>query len=153
MADRDDHLNPGRALFSLRLIWAAMLLEQLILLLLIVFLVMPTHKGPADPQMVHVAHYVVVGLMGVALFAAHIVRSQIYKRHWEGSAVSMRGYASGNLTYYAIWNGVSLLGLVVVFLAGSFWPYILPTAVAAAVMIINWPDGKPMQPHDPPFVR
>jgi len=137
--------DPRQTLAGLRLIWAGMLIGQIMFLGVIAFV----SVGPGDPELLQLLQYIGLGFMVVALFAGHVLRNQVYKRHWQGHAVSPQGYATGNILLFALWEGVSLLALVTALLAGAFWPYIIPSAVAGVMFLINWPDGKPMQAREP----
>ena len=66
--------------------------------------------------------------------------------------VTPAGYARGNILLLSMLGGPSLFGLVICVLAGSLWPYVIPSAAGMALQVINFPTGKPMQPHAPGFI-
>jgi F0F1-type ATP synthase membrane subunit c/vacuolar-type H+-ATPase subunit K len=84
---------------------------------------------------------------------AHVLRSQIFKKHWQGNVVTPKGFLTGTILFLALFEGVSLFSLVVVLLSGTFWPYIVPSAVALAVQAANFPTGRVMQVDEPQLLH
>ena len=93
--------------------------------------------------------YIIAGLVLVCIPIGYYIRMQLYKRNWQGDIITPKGYFTGNLILLALCEGPALMGLVLVMLAGEFWPWIIPTLVAMGAQIINFPNGRPMYaPHN-----
>lgn len=138
-----------QTLTQLRIIWAAMLASQVILLAVFMLVLKPGSAGVIDPQVINMLHIASLGFMILAVPAGHVLRSQQYKRNWQGHAVTPAGYVKGNILMLAMCEAVSMFALVVTYLGGALLPFIIPSAVAAATHVMNWPNGKPMLPREP----
>ena len=145
-------VEPKRALVLARVIWFVMVA---MVGSLFTFLVVTGQTAQqllareADGQSVAVPpilFYVGIGLTGLALTMGPFLRGQIFKAGWVGDVVKPSAYFAGNIIAWALCEGAAMYGLVVFFLAGSFWPYGLPPAVAYLFLLLLWPNGRAMFP-------
>jgi hypothetical protein len=143
--------TPQQALTTARMLWAALLAGQFAFFFVILFLIAsagpaqtPTDVPPAR-SLENLLLMVSTGLTAGVIPLAFFIRGQIYKRGWRGDRVMPRAYCAGMLVLLAMLEGASLFGLVVVLLAQTLWPYILPTAVCVSLQVANFPSGRPMQ--------
>ncbi len=146
------NMTPEKALISSRIMWAALVGGQVIFLIVIIAM-QGRLSGTPDPQMVATLHYISIGMVIAAVPVGMFIRSQMYKKFWVGNKVTPQGYLQGNLLLWAMCEGTSLFGLVVTMLADGFWPWVVPSALAMAVQVMNWPDGAPMRPAEPQLPR
>ena len=89
-------------------------------------------------------------VVGVAsLFIGLFVRNQAYKAHWRGEVVEPAGYLKGNTLFFLAVN----TGAAAMFLISVVTGYPAPTFAAApvfiALLVLNFPNGKPMKPAPP----
>ncbi len=133
--------DPNKTLLTLRFLWAMLLAGQLMFMVVVALVL--SGPGSSAPY-----ELFVVACMAApaAIVAAHVVRMQIYKKHWISDAVTPRGYFVGNLIYLAMLEGASFFGLVVMLIGGRFLPYVIPSLVLMAVQVVNYPHGRPMRP-------
>jgi len=92
-----------------------------------------------------------VVILVITVPVGYYARGQTYKRYWQGDRITAAGYVGGNLILWVGCGGVGLTGLAAILACGSYWPAIVPISVAAAVHIVNFPHGKPMQRAKPNF--
>lgn len=142
-------LPADRALMTTRLIWAAMLMGQVIFLFVIVFLWSSSASFQPSPDTAWVLFLVTVAVLVSAVPVGYVCRQQIYKRNWVGDVITPQGYLTGNVVLLALCEGVSMLGLVATLLNGSLWPTLAPSVIAMAVQVINFPNGRAMNPAQP----
>ncbi len=145
------NMEPQRALLTGRIIWAALFAGQVIFLI-VVTMMMGKMTGVA-PSVINSLHFSSVGFLVVAVPVAMFVRSQTYKKNWVGNRVTPQGYLRGNLILWAACEGASLLSLIVTMLAGTLMPFIIPSAFALAVLVVNYPSGGPMKAAEPDLMR
>jgi hypothetical protein len=139
-------IDETRALLTIRVIWAALILGQVVFAAVIAVINSGDQPVGDDAELGQVLFYASAGLLALAVPTAYFIRGQIYKANWRGNAITPAGYISGNLLFLAMLEGASLLSLVAVLLGGAFWPNALPAALAVVVQLVNFPDGKPMRP-------
>ena len=145
------NMDPKRALLTARVIWAALLAGQVILLIVVTMMMgKVTGVGPA---VINSLHFSSVGFLILAVPAAMFVRNQTYKKNWVGNRVTPQGYLRGNLILWAACEGASLLSLIVTLLAGALMPFVIPSAFSLAVLVVNFPNGAPMNPVEPELLN
>ena len=76
----------------------------------------------------------------------YFIRGQIYKKNWEGDVVTPKGYMMGNIVLLAMCEAVSLCGLVATMIGHVVW-FAVPSLLAMAVQVVNFPLGGPMEPN------
>ena len=135
----DTPVTPRQALIGSRIIWAALLLGQVIFLCVILFL---RRSGGPDAPPPPVLAYVAMLAVVVAAPIAFVMRKAMYGPPDDRGNIPPKKYAAGNLRFLAILEGVSMLGLVI-FLAGD--PLGLASSgVAMAIQAVNFPMGTAM---------
>jgi hypothetical protein len=142
--------TPEQVLKTLRFLWIAMLLGQLILLGVVIAM---GWNGDGDFESVKVLYMaaVVMGLTAVPM--ASFIRMQIYKKNWVGNQVAPQGYFQGTLVSLAVIEAASFFAMVVVLIHGHVGPTISLPIALIAVFGMNYPNGKPMQPANPDFIN
>jgi len=135
--------DKNQSLKMTRLVWFALLMGQFVFLGVIGSGVIDIKASESMPaNVLFIANML---FLFIAIPIGLFIRNQIYKANWVGDVVQPQGYLTGNLIFLAICEGVSMLGLVNTMLAGKFGLPILPSVLALAVFVLNFPNGKPMQ--------
>ncbi len=137
--------TPHKALMTIRLIWAALLAGQIMFMVVIAVLQSINASPQADPQVAQVLFLVALAMLTTMIPVGYFIRNQVYKKNWQEDVVTPGGYVSGNILLLALCEGVALVGLVAVLIGGVIW-YAVPSLVAMAVQVINFPHGRPMWP-------
>ncbi|MFP4144900.1 MAG: hypothetical protein ACLFV3_07115 [Phycisphaeraceae bacterium] len=145
MAKADD--TRPRTLLTLRLIWAAMLMSQLVFFLVVAFVL--TEARGATPDLHPMLGWIGVGWFVAATAMGYFARNQIYKSAWREHAIAPGGYLTGNLVLLALLESVGLFSIIALLVTGVMVPEILPAIGALVVFAINFPTGHAMRPHPP----
>lgn len=138
--------DPRKALVVVRLLWAALLLGQLIFFAVLVLVLLPDEPDIEMKSTAKQLYYISAGLLFVGLFVGYTLRNQAYKQHWEDEVVTPAGYFKGNLILWVITDMIALFALVIVLLAGELFPYLWVAIGAMASIVINFPNGRIMFP-------
>jgi len=133
------------ALLRLRIIWMAIVTGQVAFVAIVVAMIRGGMQPYVTGELAQSLFYASMGVLVLGLVGGYIARMQTYKRCWEADRVTPEGFFMGNLLLYAIMEGVSIVGVVVVFLTAQLSPQIVPAAAALLVMVINFPGGGPMR--------
>lgn len=137
--------EPRKTLRTLRLVWAALVIETLTAAVLVAVLI---RGQPPDPSMSGLAQ----ASLGAAFLAAglgYFVRQQTYKKRWLGDRIEPRGYFQGNLILLALVDAAALFALVAVYLTRDYSLAGLAAIVSMLFLALNFPSGRPMEPSGP----
>jgi hypothetical protein len=158
--------NQQRALLAGRVVWTAVLLFQVWAL----FSVATARPNPVNetppggwdaPTVAAMSRvglhpkrrqvYVCLGLAVVVMVLGHGARTQTYKRYWRQHRIAPRGYLLGNVI---LWCGCAgAAGLVYASGRGPLWMTTLPAVAVVGVHLIQFPNGRAMEPAVPVFGR
>lgn len=143
--------NPEQqsALKQTRLRWVIALLVNLPL----PFIVQPLiagdwlDKAPSEDNSQVMLYAAVLGV--AAVLVGMFTRNQFYKAHWQGEVIRPAGYLKGNTAFlFAV-----TLGSLGILAMSAFAQYPAPTVAAApvvfALLVFNFPNGRPMLPAPP----
>jgi hypothetical protein len=144
-------MSPAASLRVIRVIWLALLMGQIGFMFAIVVVWHGSTGFQASPEQGRLIFLITVGMLLVSVPLGYFIRSQTYKRNWQGTQITPQGYFVGNLILLAMCESVSLTGLVATLLSGRLWPTILPSVAAMAVQVVNFPNGRAMRPAYPDF--
>jgi hypothetical protein len=145
-----DDATPATALLTTRLFWALLLGAQVFFALFVYSVASGRTLPGTTPEVVRLLSLVTVAALLILVPLGYYVRGQTYKKHWRGHAIAPRGYISGNLPLLLMCAAVSVLGLVTMLVQrGWWWPTALTTAAAVAVQVVNFPNGRAMEPVPP----
>jgi hypothetical protein len=138
--------DPRKTLITLRIIWAALLLGQLTYLGVSMFIAgtMPQR----DASMAQILWYVTIGSLIVILPAAYLLRLTIYSKGRKGDAITPQAYATGNILFWAMCEGIAMLAITTSMLNRHQGAYLMVAMIAFAVQVVNYPTGKLMRPPD-----
>jgi len=130
---------------TLRILWAALLMGQVVFFTAVLMVLMRGSGAPAvGAKVIEMMLMICTVMLIAALVGGYHLRMQIYKAYWQADAVTPRGYFVGNLLLLAMLEGVSMFGLVIVLLGGALLPAIGPSVVAVASQLVNFPTGRAM---------
>jgi cytochrome bd-type quinol oxidase subunit 2 len=138
--------SPPQALRTIRVLWFALLLGEVLFLGVIVFLLSTGNAVTSMPaETIQLLFYINSAMLAAAVPLGHFLRRKRYEAARDGDVVTPQGYLSGNILLYAMCEGQALFSLVIVMMAGQYLPYVVPAIVAMTVQVLNWPTGAPMQ--------
>jgi hypothetical protein len=146
MEDNDRENELKRQLLTLRIIWAALLLGQLIYLG--VSLAIGKNMPEPDASMARILWYVTIGSLLVMLPIAYALRLMIYAKGRSNDVITPQAYATGNILFWAMCEGVSMLAITTSMLNRHQGTYLYVAMIAFAVQVVNYPTGKLMRPED-----
>jgi len=145
-----DYITPDRALLTTRLLWLILLMGQGFLVFVIHFVWKNVAASDEPNSSAQILTSISIGTLLVVLPLAFAVRGHTYKKYWRGNAITPRGYLNGNLVFFILCEMVSLFALLNVMLQRTYWPYVIPAVIALLAQLINFPNGKAMEPAPPP---
>ena len=134
-------------LLTLRIIWAALLMGQAAFL--VVVLMIGPNNPPQDKDFSRVLLYIAVVMLAALVPVAYVVRATIYRtgRRDDGT-VAGGAYATGNIIFWAMCEGVGMFALVGALLSGGRGPHLFVALIAMAVQIVNVPIGAALSDED-----
>ena len=134
--------QPGLGpLVTLRIIWAALLMGQVAFLCVV--MIVAGNQAPPDPHMMRIMFLVLLGMLIVMVPSGLIVRSIIYGggRQPDGS-ITPAAYATGNIIFYAMCEGVGFFGLVCTMMNRGFGPHTIVALTAMGILLVSFPRGN-----------
>ena len=135
----------------LRIIWAALLMGQLMFLAVIMLVIWPNDpdREPLPPEQRNV-FLIVLGVMLLGMLpASYLIRRSLYGQPTGDGGIAPERYATGNIIFWAMSEGVGLFALVCMLLDRKPWPFLAIALVAMANQAINFPTGGPLEPTGP----
>jgi F0F1-type ATP synthase membrane subunit c/vacuolar-type H+-ATPase subunit K len=141
--DQQNQPSLDARLRVLRIIWAALLMGQVIFIAVIVWFVWPgqTPGQQMTAELRQIFLYVGIAMLAGAIPVGYIVRRMVYRPAPDGT-VTAGNYASGNILLWAMSEGVSFFALVAMLLDGKPWPFLAIALVAMANQVISFPTGN-----------
>jgi hypothetical protein len=139
--------SPRQSLMTLWIIWAALLLGQLVFLGVVAWLIrQPGGRAPVTPDVRRLLFILCAAWLVMAVPVGYFIRWKMYeKARRPDGAVAAGGYASGNIILLALCEGASLFAIVGILLTRELTPFIYITVLAVAVQAINFPTGSPLR--------
>jgi F0F1-type ATP synthase membrane subunit c/vacuolar-type H+-ATPase subunit K len=130
----------------LRIIWASLLMGQLIFLGVIVLALWPHATPIADEQILKTEFLIALIMLASAIPIGLVIRHFTFSkgRHPDGS-VDQNSYSTGNIILWAMCEGCSFFGLVLMLQSVRGLPYAIVPAIAIGVQAITFPTGGPLQ--------
>jgi hypothetical protein len=128
--------NPKQALITVRIIWAALLLGQIVFLAVILTI---RQKSADRPRPEPMLGYVAIAMALAAVPMAFVLRKASYGRADEQGHIPVSKFVTGNILFLAMLEGASFFGLVVFFLGDPIG--IVASAGLMAVQLVNFPRG------------
>lgn len=147
MRPEDVQSNPHGVLFTLRIIWLALLLGPLIFLFVVLSL---GEDRPTNPETARLLFYLSGGLLLLELPVAFVLRSVIYG---PDRPVPPGRYFTGNVIFLSMIEGAALFGGVSAMFSPELWPNLAVPVVALAINALNFPTGAAMDAAGAPRMR
>ncbi|MBL4702229.1 hypothetical protein JYU15_01050 [bacterium AH-315-I18] len=144
-------LDPKKTLLNLRIIWSAMLIGQLVFTMVVWFLNQSKQAVPFEN--IKSMYVIAVGFAMLSVMTGSFVRMQFYKKNWQNDCVTPRGYMTGHIISLACIEMACFFSLVVVMLHQTISTTMVLPVVLLIVFVLNFPNGKPMEPALPDFNR
>ena len=147
-SNSDGPTMPARGvLATIRIIWAAMLMGELVFLGVIFFLLRGGNPpAPAAAEVTRTLLFASIFFLVVAVVVGYFLRSRLYEPRQADGSVAPGKYVTGNIILLALCEGAAFFGLVVCMLSGHFLPAIFVPAVGMAIQLLNFPTGAPLEP-------
>jgi len=138
--------TPQGHLVTIRIIWAALLMGQLLFFLVIAFVLWPQGRKSGDPQFLRLLFFAECAMLLTAVPIGFVLRSQTFhKGRDESGNVRPAAYVTGNIILWATCEGASFFGLVGALLNNGPWPHLIITIIAVTVQLMTFPTGAPMR--------
>ena len=130
--------NPAKSLLVLRIIWAALLMGQVLFLGITLMLRSQGSAPPADATMLQMLFFVEIAFAAMTIPVAFFIRRIV-----TGSdrPIPIGKYFSGTLVFLAILEGVSLFGIVVILLGQPLETGLIVPGLSMALQALNFPKG------------
>ena len=136
--------NDQGRLMTMRIIWAALLMGQVIFISVIFYVIWPSANptnrlsGQARTMLVYAA----TAMLLTAIPIGYFLRAIAYRNRGIDGKIAWPSYFTGNILLYALSEGVSLAALVFMMLDQQPWPFLAISIVAMANQAINFPTGN-----------
>ena len=139
-------VTPEQSLRTVRIIWAALLMGQVVFLVIVMWLIrQPAERPPVDPNVRRTLLIICAAWLATAVPIGYFIRLKAYEKgRGPDGAVAPGSYATGNIILLALCEGVSLFAIVGILLSRQVMPFIYPTVLAIAVQALNFPTGAPL---------
>jgi hypothetical protein len=136
--------DPRRTLAVLRVLWAMLLVGQLLLGVVGYYFMVHSKGQPISESLTWKLFGLNSALLVFNILLASFLRNQIYKRFWQGNIVAPSGYFIANVLMFGLLESVVILSVIIAILSKAFVPAIAPGVVALAVYLVNFPHGGPL---------
>lgn len=130
----------SNALLLTRIIWAALLTGQLGFMFFVLMGMSDIDAGKQTPLLGYIAIGLVIPFAAMAFF----IRNQVYKAGWKENVILPNAYLIGNMLFLSVFEGLSFTSLILMQTHGSVSIGLIPSMLAMAIQVINFPHGKPM---------
>lgn len=149
MSDPPFNEVQSRFLRKTRMRWLVALLLQLPLPFVVLPLLGTQWLEQQPDSTAKQAMFLAMLIGAAAVVAGLFTRNQTYKANWKGDVIQPSGYCRANSKFFVLLT----LGALAVVLISVTARYPAPTIAAApifiALMVFNFPNGKPMRPAPP----
>lgn len=149
MTDSQTPATTASTLFSIRLMWGAMLMSVIIFTCIALFMGPMQGLAKSEDSIAPTLFYLSLGMLVVSTGVGFFIRGQTFKKGWEGDVIKPAAYFTGTLLSIASIEGPALFGGVSLMLADQVFPFILTPALGILLIVLSFPTGKPMFPHSP----
>lgn len=124
-------------LLVLRIIWAALMLGQLITMVLLLVLMQSRHTLYIAPNPVLTNISFAFAVIGPAI--AFMLRSAMFRRGQKAGRIDMPAYRLGNIVFWAWLEGCTFLALITMYLNQSLWPTLGFAIILMGLQALTFP--------------
>jgi hypothetical protein len=136
-------LTPRQALRRSRIWWLAMMAVQALVVIVVLSGIIPPPVPPHPPPPL----WLVIGIFLAMISVAFHSRSQNYKAHWVKNAITPEGYFHAQFAIPLFLTIPSCYSAGFAQLHQQLLLGLTPSLVCLLLMVLMFPDGKPMQDH------
>jgi hypothetical protein len=133
------NVPPVKTLMTIRIIWFALLMGELMFLAVTTFVILP-HHGPPQPQPILVWSSIFMLLSIVPV--TFTIRAATFRRSAINGAVPAGPFVVGNIIFWAGCEGVCFFATVVAVVTGTLWPTIIVAVIALALQALTFPVAE-----------
>ena len=142
----DEIVSPETTLKTLRIIWGALIWGQIVIGGVMWFIGSDdSTESAATESSWPILTVASLALLAICVPMAYFLRNQVYKSHWQSEAVTPAGYLKANMLFAMLLDAPAVLSAISTLFAGEAFPHLVPLITAVAIMLINFPHGRPMQ--------
>ena len=149
--------GPAANLRVLRIIWAALLMGEVLFLVVATTVAAappPRSASPAAPaddsDFPRLLFYIALGMLVTVAPIAFMLRQMTYQRGRQPDGTLAAGaYATGNILFWAMFEGVGMFAITGALLNGGRGPHLYVAAAAMAIHILTFPTGAPLRAGRP----
>jgi hypothetical protein len=135
-----------RQLRVLRVMWAMLLMGELIFFVVIVFVIWPKQQRMTSDQTLQLLFRIGCAMLLTLVPITFVVRSRTWRNgRDERGNLRPSAYASGCIICWSGCEGVAMFGLVGALLSNGPWPFLILTIIAVGAQILAFPTGAPMR--------
>jgi hypothetical protein len=128
--------DPRRAIFTLRIIWLALILGQAIF-----FVVAVVQRGRLSGKGSEMLPYIALALAAAVMPIGGFLRRMSIERG-KREMHPMQGLATGTILFLACCEGPSFFASVSILITGTLTPAVWVPVVATALMLIVFPNEE-----------
>jgi hypothetical protein len=138
-----------RQLFTLRIIWAALLLGPIMFILVVLLAIFPNRAPEAQSMDMSIFRIVSIAMIATMLPTAYIVRAVIYGKRDEYGTIPIARYSTANILFWAMSEGAAFFPIVCMLLDGKPLPFLALAFIPLVNNLINFPTGGRVTPVGP----
>ena len=136
--------NPPPSLIALRIIWFALVAGPLFFAAVV--LNQASHHQQQQRMLQPPLLYVDIAMLATMIPMAYVVRAIAYRNGRTASGtVKPAAYGTGNILFWSMCEGSAYFSLVCTMLNGGPGTPLLLAGIALAVLIANFPTGRPLR--------
>ena len=131
----------GRLTAQAWMIWTTLLMGPAIFFAVVIYLQKSgrfTVSLDAPPGLYLALAWGLTVVGGVTGFA---VRSVMFRPRLRGDSIPPQTWLRGHLIGWALCEGAALFGVTLILITGEMMPYVVPTAIAFVLQILQFPRG------------
>jgi hypothetical protein len=127
------------ALVTTRIIWAALLLGQIVFLIVTLVIRANPAALPANDT-AKILAYAAMAMVAAVAPVAFLLRRLIYGQGDARGSIEPQKYVAGNIVFLALFEGASFVGLVAFFFGNPLG--LVASAVAIIIQVVSFPTGS-----------
>jgi hypothetical protein len=124
---------------TLWIIWAALIMGELMFLMVLVRFVLPSQQGKKIVPQENLV-WICFAMCATSIPIGFFIRMMILGRaQREKGEITLAAYSTGNIIFWAACESVGYFALVVAMLNGTLWPTEVALAIAVGMQVLTCP--------------
>jgi hypothetical protein len=124
---------------TLWIIWAALIMGELMFLMVLVRIVLPGQQGKKIVPRENLA-WICFAMCAISIPIGFFFRMMILGRSQrEKGEITLAAYSAGNIIFWAACEGVGYFSLVVAMMSGTLWPTEVALGIAMGMQVLTCP--------------